>query len=247
MVVLRALVAEARGDYARADQLLQPIASQNPTSDAALERGLLQLYLGQRTDARRTLQLILLSDSPNARARDYLRAARCRPAHWAAIKMPTICFAKPIAMAANDPTINTGVGRSVPGKIRSAERRQVVPDRAEDRPDIWSRAPGHGPGVGRRESAAVGALGRTGAQGQPARDRRPSSDGADGRRSGQEEGSARGNAEGAGDQSEESRSTGRCRPGSITSRVAIRSIRRASPRRSRSIQPTVRSTASSDR
>jgi tetratricopeptide (TPR) repeat protein len=76
MVVLRALVARARGDYARADQLLQAVASQNPTSDAALERGLLQLYVGQRTEGRRSLQLILLSDTPNARARDYLRAAR---------------------------------------------------------------------------------------------------------------------------------------------------------------------------
>ncbi|MGH9385049.1 MAG: tetratricopeptide repeat protein [Vicinamibacterales bacterium] len=76
MMVLRALVARARGDYARADQLLQPIASQNPTSDAALERGLLQLYIGQRTEGRRSLQLILLGDTRSARARDYLRAAR---------------------------------------------------------------------------------------------------------------------------------------------------------------------------
>ena len=109
MVVLRALVAEARGDYARADQLLQPIASQNPTSDASLERGLLQLYLGQRTEARRTLQLILLSDSPNARARDYLRAARAARA-LGRYQDANDLFREADRAAANDPVINTAWG-----------------------------------------------------------------------------------------------------------------------------------------
>jgi tetratricopeptide (TPR) repeat protein len=109
MVVLRALVAEARGDYARADQLLQPIASQNPTSDASLERGLLQLYIGQRTEARRTLQLILLSDSPNARARDYLRAARAARA-LGRYQDANDLFRDADRVAANDPVINTAWG-----------------------------------------------------------------------------------------------------------------------------------------
>jgi tetratricopeptide (TPR) repeat protein len=109
MVVLRALVAKARGDYARADQLLQPIASQNPTSDAALERGLLQLYVGQRTEARRTLQLILLSDSPNARARDYLRAARAARA-LGRYQDANDLFREADRVAANDPVVNSQWG-----------------------------------------------------------------------------------------------------------------------------------------
>jgi tetratricopeptide (TPR) repeat protein len=109
LVVLRALVARAGGDYARADQLLQPIASQNPTSDAALERGLLQLYLGQRTEARRTLQLILLSDSPNARARDYLRAARAARA-LGRYQDANDLFREADRMAANDAAVNTAWG-----------------------------------------------------------------------------------------------------------------------------------------
>jgi tetratricopeptide (TPR) repeat protein len=109
MVVLRALVAKARGDYARADQLLQPIASQNPTSDAALERGLLQLYVGQRTEARRTLQLILLSDSPNARARDYLRAARTARA-LGRYQDANDLFREADRVAANDPVVNSQWG-----------------------------------------------------------------------------------------------------------------------------------------
>ncbi len=109
LVVLRALVARVRGDYARADQLLQPIASQNPTSDAALERGLLQMYLGQRTEGRRTLQLILLSDSPNARARDYLRAARAARA-LGRYQDANDLFRDADRLAANDPIINTAWG-----------------------------------------------------------------------------------------------------------------------------------------
>lgn len=109
MVVLRALVARARGDYPRADQLLQPIASQNPTSDAALERGLLQLYVGQRTEGRRTLQLILLSESPNARGRDYLRAARAARA-LGRYQDANDLFRDADRLAANDPIVNTQWG-----------------------------------------------------------------------------------------------------------------------------------------
>ena len=52
---LRARAAIARGRYADAEKLLAPAAASAPTSDAALELGLLQQYLGKRQDAQRTL------------------------------------------------------------------------------------------------------------------------------------------------------------------------------------------------
>jgi len=57
-IALRARAAIARGRYADAEKLLTPAATASPTSDAALELGLLQHYLGRRQDARRTLNRI---------------------------------------------------------------------------------------------------------------------------------------------------------------------------------------------
>src|SRR5690606_15814615 len=60
LVVLRARAATARGDYGAAEALLEPIAAASAGSEAALELGLLQRYTGRRTEARRTLQLLLM-------------------------------------------------------------------------------------------------------------------------------------------------------------------------------------------
>jgi Flp pilus assembly protein TadD len=54
-VALRARAHVARGRYEDALKLLTPAAASAPTSDAALELGLLQQYLGRRDDATRTL------------------------------------------------------------------------------------------------------------------------------------------------------------------------------------------------
>jgi tetratricopeptide (TPR) repeat protein len=48
-----------RGRYAEAEQRLAGPAAAQPTSDAALELGLLQLRLGRRAEGRRTLQRVL--------------------------------------------------------------------------------------------------------------------------------------------------------------------------------------------
>ena len=63
--------------------MLQPFAAANPAGDAALELGLLQQIVGRRTEARRTLQLVLMAD-PRIPTRARLpargaRGARARP------------------------------------------------------------------------------------------------------------------------------------------------------------------------
>ena len=76
LAVLRAKAMTARGDYARAEAVLQPFATANPSGEAALEVGLLQQLVGRRPEARRTLQLVMRADQRNPTARDYVRAAR---------------------------------------------------------------------------------------------------------------------------------------------------------------------------
>jgi tetratricopeptide (TPR) repeat protein len=71
-----ALAVAARGDYARAESILQPFATASSGGEAALELGLLQLYVGKRTEGRRVLQLVMRAESANPTAREYLRAAR---------------------------------------------------------------------------------------------------------------------------------------------------------------------------
>ncbi len=70
--VLRARAAIARGRYAEAEKLLTGRAANDPGSDAAVELGGLQRYLGRRQDASRTFQRVLASVTPRVGA-DYVR------------------------------------------------------------------------------------------------------------------------------------------------------------------------------
>jgi tetratricopeptide (TPR) repeat protein len=72
-VTLRARADIQRGRYAEAEKLLTPIAAETPTSDAALELGLLQWRLGRRDDASRTLEGVLTRGEAESTA-DYVRA-----------------------------------------------------------------------------------------------------------------------------------------------------------------------------
>jgi tetratricopeptide (TPR) repeat protein len=72
---LRARALVERGQYAEAEKLLAGPAKAQPTSDAALELGLLQLLLGRRADGTRTLERVLDLEEPGSAA-DNLRLAR---------------------------------------------------------------------------------------------------------------------------------------------------------------------------
>jgi tetratricopeptide (TPR) repeat protein len=107
--VARAQALIARGEYAEAAALLQPFQTSNPTGDAALELGLLQQYVGQRPQARRTLQVLLLAESPSAIPRDYARAARASRALGRFQEANTL-YREATTMAPNDPAIQAGWG-----------------------------------------------------------------------------------------------------------------------------------------
>ena len=77
VATLKGRAAIARGRYDQADAVLRPAASRAPSSDAALELGLLQQMLG-RPDASATLgKVAALGDTATAAA-DLARAARAR-------------------------------------------------------------------------------------------------------------------------------------------------------------------------
>ncbi|MEO8682677.1 MAG: tetratricopeptide repeat protein [Vicinamibacterales bacterium] len=127
LVVLRARAISARGDYARAEALLQPLATTNPTGDAALESGLLQQIVGRRTDARRTLQLILVADPANPTPRDYLRAGRAARA-LGRFEDANAFFRDANAAAPDDVVINTAWGELFAEKYNNKDAARSFQD-----------------------------------------------------------------------------------------------------------------------
>ncbi len=120
IAVAHALSVAARGDYARAESILQPFAAANSGGEAALELGLLQLGTGKRTEGRRALTLILMADLRNPSARDYLRAARAaRALHQ--VDDAQSFFRDAIALAPTDPRVNTEWGLLFLEKYNKAE------------------------------------------------------------------------------------------------------------------------------
>lgn len=120
IAVYRALGVAARGDYARAESILQPFAATGPGGEAALELGLLQLYMGKRTEGRRALQLVLQADGANPSAREYLRGARASRA-LNRIDDAQSFFREAIGLAPTDPRVNTEWGELFLEKYNKAE------------------------------------------------------------------------------------------------------------------------------
>jgi tetratricopeptide (TPR) repeat protein len=109
VAVYHALSAAARGDYARAESILQPFAAAAPGGEAALELGLLQLGIGKRAEGRRTLTAVLGADAPKPSAGDYLRGARASRA-LNRVDDAQSFFRDAIAIAPTDPRVNTEWG-----------------------------------------------------------------------------------------------------------------------------------------
>ncbi|HXH23623.1 MAG TPA: tetratricopeptide repeat protein [Vicinamibacterales bacterium] len=114
-VALRARAAAARGRYADAEQMLRGPAAQNPGSDAALELGLLQLYLGRRREGDWTLARLLAAVDPDTAA-EYLRSALAARALGMSrgdkdlLHEANELFREANRLAPDDPVINTAWG-----------------------------------------------------------------------------------------------------------------------------------------
>jgi tetratricopeptide (TPR) repeat protein len=113
-VALRARAQIAQGRYADAQALLTPVASNRPDSDAALELGLLELYLGRRADGIRRLRVLTGRLDPRTAA-DYFRLARAATAlagfqDAQAFQQANSFFRDANRLAPNDPDINAAWG-----------------------------------------------------------------------------------------------------------------------------------------
>ena len=243
-----AALTGARGDRARplrrgGDDCCARSPRAAPTSDAALELGLLQQMLGRpdadcdrstawrRWPARRAIRPAI--------ARGGARAARARPLR----RTPTLRTATPRPRAPNDPAINTAWGELFLEKYNKAEALKSFQTALEADASVDAGAPRRGARARRRQSAAGGRAREARARDQPVvrrrarlprRSRRPTPSTA----------TRRGSCS-----RRRSRSTRRasrrtrCSPRSPTSRTSSRSSTPRSPRRWPSRRTTATSTA----
>jgi tetratricopeptide (TPR) repeat protein len=113
-IALRARAQIAQGRYQDAQSLLTPVASAQPDSDAALELGLLELYLGHRLEGIRRLRQLAGRLEPRT-ASDYFRLARAARAladfqDADAFKQANGFFRDANRLAPDDPDINAEWG-----------------------------------------------------------------------------------------------------------------------------------------
>ncbi|MEO7156693.1 MAG: tetratricopeptide repeat protein [Vicinamibacterales bacterium] len=134
IAVSHALSVVARGDYARAEAILQPLAAATPGGEAALELGLLQIGIGKRVEGRRTLTLVLMAESPKPGARDYLRLARASRA-LNRVDDAQSFFRDAIGLAPADPRVNTEWGLLFLEKYNKAEASKSFQEALKTDPD----------------------------------------------------------------------------------------------------------------
>ena len=108
VAAIKARAAIAGGHYAEAEAALKPVTAKAPTSDAALELGLLQQMLG-RPDASATLEKVAASAETADEAADLARAARALRA-MGRFQEANAAYRDAAAAAPNDPAINTAWG-----------------------------------------------------------------------------------------------------------------------------------------
>ena len=130
-IALRARIDIDHGRYAEAEKLLTPAASAAPGSDAALELGRLQLYLGKRAEGTRTLERVIAA-SPQSTAADFVRLGK-RSASWDSSSRPTRDFRQASCNRAERCRDEHRMGRAVRRKIQPVGCGQVIPGRADGR------------------------------------------------------------------------------------------------------------------
>jgi tetratricopeptide (TPR) repeat protein len=130
-LALRARAMIRRGQYPQAEALLTKPAAASPTSDAALELGLLQFTLGRRADARRTLNRLLDGLSPPKGPAEFIRFGHAARAigdeaqsgaeRDGSYEDARTAFQEAAALSPNDPDINIALGELFIGAYDPAE------------------------------------------------------------------------------------------------------------------------------
>ena len=133
-VVLRAKALIARGEYAAAEKALAPVVAASPGGGAALELGLLQLYLGRRSEGRRAMQLVLMAEPRVPTARDYARAGRASRA-LGEFQQANSYYREAIGMAPTDALIDTEWGDLFLEKHQLGEAAKSFQAALKNQPD----------------------------------------------------------------------------------------------------------------
>ena len=135
-IALRARIDIDHGRYAEAEKLLTPAASAAPGSDAALELGRLQLYLGKRAEGTRTLERVIAA-SPQSTAADLVRLGNAEH-ELGQFQQANGDFRQASAIAPNDVAMNIGWGELFAEKYNRSDAAKsfqaalmVEPDNVE--------------------------------------------------------------------------------------------------------------------
>jgi tetratricopeptide (TPR) repeat protein len=139
LAIVRAKALIARGEYVTAEQVLTPLAAAAPAGNAGLELGLLQFYLGRRSEARRAMQLVLMGEPRNPTARDFARAGRAARA-LGQFQEANSYYREAIALAPTDATIDTEWGELFLEKHQWGEAAKSFQAALKNQPDF---APAH--------------------------------------------------------------------------------------------------------
>jgi tetratricopeptide (TPR) repeat protein len=118
-IALRGRALIARGRYDEAEKLLSRAATTAPTSDAALELGLLQIYLGRRQDGLRVLNRLSDDIEPKTAA-DALRFSRALR-EIGEFQNAKSAIDLAIKLAPNDPDIRAASAELFAAKYNIAE------------------------------------------------------------------------------------------------------------------------------
>ena len=108
LAALHARALSERGKYKEAEDLLRPVAQRQPTSDAALELGLL-LQMQSRTEGATLLSRVAAAADTANRASDLARSARALQA-LGRFNEANAAFRDAATAAPNDPVIQTAWG-----------------------------------------------------------------------------------------------------------------------------------------
>jgi tetratricopeptide (TPR) repeat protein len=139
LAVFRAKALIERGNYPEAEKLLTPLAAASPGGDAALELGLLQFYVGRRSEGRRAMQLVLMAEARSPSARDYARAGRAARA-LGQFQEANGYFREAIGLSPSDAEIDTQWGELFLEKHQWGEAAKSFQAALKNRPDY---APAH--------------------------------------------------------------------------------------------------------
>ncbi len=169
MAALVARASIARGKYQEAETALRPIAQRAPTSDAALELGLLLKMLG-RPDANAVLERVAIMATRATEAGDLARGARALRALGRFQESKSAFLRRRDRLAARSGDSNR-LRRAVPRKVQPGRSVEVVPGGAEDRFQVDAGAARCGAHARRRGSETGERHGQGGARHQSVRRR----------------------------------------------------------------------------